>query len=156
MLFGKLIGKRWETDETFLPEAPRHSVMEYPFKVTYKDIPLVGYADSFCGQTYRKLSELKTGKKVWDSARVEDHGQLTMYCWLNKLINGVSPEEVDITLIWLPTENKGDFSIGFVEPMKPQLFKTNRTSKQVEEFADFVEKIYAEMQAYAQKQLDAS
>jgi len=156
MLLGKRIGSKLEKDPTYLPEIPRHSVMEYPFKVEYQGIPLVGYADSFCDKTYRKLLEFKTGKKAWDAERVASHDQLTMYCWLNFLINGVPPEEVDITLVWLPTEERGDFDVHLIEPVKPQFFKTKRTTDQILKFADFVEQIYQEMQVYTQKQLDAS
>lgn len=151
MVFGSLIGKKIEKDSSYIPEIIRHSKMEHPFKVVFDGIPLVGYADSFCDRTFRKLLEIKTGKKAWDQKRVDGHGQLDMYLLMNFITNKIRPEDVEISLCWLPTKENGDFSISFIEPVKPKIFKTKRTMKQILEFGAKINRIVKEMEEYAKR-----
>jgi len=155
MIFGSKVGKRLETDPTFLPMIPRHKKMEHPFNVVFSGIPLVGYADSFCTVTDRKLGEFKTGKKAWDQKRVDEHGQLTMYCLMHYITTKVPPEEVEITLAWMPTMENGSFEICFVEPIEQniKLFKTKRTTKQVLEFGVSIKNTVLLMQQYCDNHL---
>lgn len=152
MLFGSLIGKQLEKNSSFLPSIIRHSKMEHCFKVTFGKIPLVGYADSFCTITNRKLAEYKTGKKAWDQKRVDEHGQLTMYCLMNYITEKISPEEIDITLIWMPTQENGDFTISFVEPIEEniKIFKTKRTMQDILKFGARIKSTVKAMEEYAQ------
>lgn len=155
MIFGKKIGKRLETDPTFLPQIPRHSKMEHAFNVMFGEIPLVGYADSFCDVTNKRLLEFKTGKKEWDQKRVDEHGQLTMYCLMNYITNKINPEDMDIQLIWMPTRETGSFDIEFIEPIEKNIkvFNTKRSMVQMLSFAAKIKRIYKEMEDYAQQKL---
>lgn len=151
MKWGKAVGKLLETDPAYLPQIPRHSKMEHGFKVMLGEICLVGFADSFCDKTFKKLSEFKTGKKPWDQQRVDQHGQLTMYCLMNYITNKIKPEDMEITLVWMPTRDNSDFSISFVEPIEKniKIFKTKRTMFDILTFASFIKKTYKEMCDYA-------
>lgn len=150
MMFGKSIGKLLETDPTFLPQIQRHSKMEHPFNVVFSGIKLVGYADSFCDKTFRKLSEYKTGKKKWDQKRVDTHGQIDMYLLMNYITNKIDPFEVEVTLVWMPTQETGDFSISFIEPIKENIkaFNTKRTMSDILHFGQFINDSVTEMQKY--------
>lgn len=153
MQFGKVIGKKLETDPSFLPMIPRHSKMEHGWRVFFGKIELIGYADSFCLKSKKKLAEYKTGKKAWDQDRVDNHGQLTMYCLMNYITNKIKPDDVEIQLAWMPTKENGDFSISFVEPIekKIKIFKTKRTMSQILDFCKRINKTYKEMLKYAKE-----
>lgn len=153
MEFGKFVGGKLEKDPTFLPQIPRHSVMEYEFKCMFGKIPVVGYADSFCDKTNKKLLEFKTGKtkNSWDQKKVDNHGQLTFYLLMNWLINKIKPEDVEVQLIWMPTQDNGDFSISFVEPIEQNIksFKTKRTMRDILKFGQEINEIYKKMELFA-------
>lgn len=155
--FGSKIGKKLEKDPTFLPQIPRHSKMEQPFNAIISDIPLVGYADTFCDKTFKKLGEFKTGVAEWNQKRVDDAHQLTMYCLLNYITNKIPPEEVDIFLAWMPTQKKesGNFEveINFVEQIEKniKIFKTKRTMTDILKFANEIKKVVKLMEKYAKK-----
>lgn len=151
MTFGSVVGKKLENDKTFLPVVERLSKMEHAFKVKFGDIPLVGYADSFCDQTFRKLREYKTGKKEWTQKRADEHGQIDMYLLSNYIQHKIPPEEVDVEIVWMPTIERGDFSIEFVDNIekKIKVFKTKRTMRDVLNFGMKINRIYKEMDEYA-------
>lgn len=155
MEFGSAIGKRLEIDPKFLPMVPRHNKMEHPFNVSLAGIKLTGFADSFCDITNKKLIENKTGVKEWNKKRVDDHGQLTMYCLMNYITNKVKPEDVEIQLVWLPTKKTetGDFNVKicFVDDIENniQIFKTKRTMADILKFASYIQKTFKKMQKFA-------
>lgn len=157
MTFGSEVGKRLETDPTYLPMIPRHNVMEHEFKCFFGKIPLIGYADSFCTITDKKLNEHKTGVKKWDQKRVDEHGQLDMYLLMHWIMRKIRPEDVEVNLIWLPTKRSesGDFNvtISFVEPIEENIktFTTKRTMKDIMNFGMRINKVYKEMEQYALK-----
>lgn len=152
MEFGKKIGKMLETDPKYLPQIPRHSKMEHEFKCKFKGIKngLVGYADSFCTITNKKLTEFKTGKKAWDQKRADEHGQLTMYLLMHYIITKVPPEQVSIQLVWMPTKDNGDFSISFVEPIEKniKIFTTKRTLMDILQFGKRINSVHKQMKEY--------
>lgn len=153
MRFGKLIGDKLAKDPTFLPSVPRLNTFEHPFRVVFNGIPLVGYADSFCTETKKKMKEYKTGVKKWDQKRADEHGQIDMYLLMHFITEKIRPEEMDVELIWLPTKRVegGDFnvSITFVEPVQPQIFKTKRSMADVLNFGTDIIRTYKEMEAFA-------
>ena len=161
MEFGKKIGKKLETDPTYLPMIPRHSKMEHPFSVSLSGITLVGYADSFCDKTFKKLGEYKTGVKEWDKKRVDEHGQLTMYLLMNYITNKIKPEDVEVQLVWMPTKREEtgtfDVKISFVEPIEEniKIFNTKRTMKDILKFAVYIKKTYKDMEKFALKYKDS-
>jgi hypothetical protein len=155
MEFGKMVGGKLEKDPTFLPQIKRHSKMEHEFKCNFGEIVLIGYADSFCQLTNKKLEEYKTGVKKWDQKRVDEHGQITMYCLMHYIMTKIKPEDTEITLWWMPTKRTetGDFKvkIEFIEPIEDniKMFKTKRTMADILKFGAHVKQIYTEMQQYA-------
>lgn len=157
MLFGKEVGKKLETDPTFLPMIERHSKMEHPFRVKFlDDIYLIGYADTFCDKTFKKLSEFKTGKKEWNQERVDKHGQIDMYLLMNYLTTKTRPEDVEVMLVWMPTQEFGNFKISFVEPIEHniQMFKTKRTMTDILKFGKRITDTVKAMESYAQSRVD--
>ncbi len=155
LIFGSEVGKKLETDPTFLPQIERHNKMEHPFSCFFMDIKLIGYADSFCTMTKKKLNEFKTGVKPWDQKRVDQHGQLTYYCFMHYLMTRIKPEDMEITLWWMPTKRTetGDFKvkIEFVEPIENniKMFRTKRTMNDILAFGARVKKVLIEMETYA-------
>lgn len=151
MLFGSEIGKKLETDPTFLPFIPRHCKMEHPFSIVFNGIDLIGYADSFCTKTNRKLIETKTGKKEWTQERADEHGQITLYVLFNYVTNKVNPEEVEIDLVWMPTRENGSFDIEFVEPIEKttKIFRTKRTLSDIMKMGKFINDTMVEMEKFA-------
>jgi len=132
---------------------------EYKFECKFGDITLIGFGDDFCALTFKKLNEVKTGAAEWTQKRVDEHKQLDMYCLQNFIINKVRPEDVDITLFWVPTErteiDNGDFggfdySIDFKKPIEVKSFKTKRTTKDIMNFGAYIKKTYKEMLAFAE------
>lgn len=152
MTFGSLVGKKIETNPKFLPMIPRHSIMEFPFKCKFGKIELVGFADTFCDKTFRKLGEFKTGKRAWDQKRVDEHGQIDMYLLMNFVMHKVKPEEVEVQLVWMPTMERSDFSIFFVPDVveKIKIFKTKRTMVDILRFGERINKTVKAMTKYAE------
>jgi hypothetical protein len=66
---------------------------------------------------------------------------------MNYLTHKVKPEEVEVTLVWMPTEFNEDFSIKFIEPIEEtiRIFKTKRTMTDILKFAARVKRVYNEM-----------
>lgn len=147
MDFGKLVGGKLENDPTFLPEIPRAEHMEYKLHVTFGDVQLIGYIDSYGDAV---LHEYKTGKNPWTQEKVDNHGQITMYLLMLYIQHNILPEDVQCYLHWMPTEEKGDFSIGFVEPIEENIkhFTTKRTTKDIVEFGVEINKIIKQMEIY--------
>ncbi len=152
MTFGKMVGDKLATDPTYLPQVPRLNTFEYKFEVMFNKIPLIGYADSFCTITNKKMKEYKTGVKPWTKKRADEHGQIDMYLLMHYITKKIKPEDVDCELIWLPTkkEETGDFkvTISFVEPLIIQTFKTKRTMNDILIFGQRIKDRYKEMQEY--------
>lgn len=150
MLFGGQVGKMIERGENKFPMV-RHSKMEFPFKVYFGSIQLVGFADSFCDQTFKKLEEYKTGVKPWDQKRADNHGQIDMYLLMNYITHKIRPEEVECAITWLPTKKNGDFSVSLVEPVVPQRFVTKRSMQDILTFGERINRVFKEMEEYANK-----
>lgn len=145
--FGSYIDKRIQTDPNFIPEIPRGDSLQHTITLSLGDFDLVGLFDIYDSKT-PFIGEIKTGKAVWDQNRVDKHDQITMYCLLLYLNNQIIPESLTLKLYWLPTEEKQDFSIGFIEPRTLYIFETKRTLKQCLEFAGEIIKIRKEMKKF--------
>lgn len=150
MEFGKALAKSIEEGTCEIHDLMRHLTgrKEYPFDVSFGKIPLIGYADDFDPITFRRLEEVKTGKKPWDQKRVDQHGQIDMYLLMNYLVNKIRPEDVACRLHWLPTQENGDFSISFVLPVEVHTFETRRTMQDILNFGMKINKTYQEMQDF--------
>ena len=154
MAFGKVIGERLASDPEFLPEVPRLAKFEHAFNVMFAGIPLVGYADTFCTSTKRKLYEYKTGVKPWTKKRADEHGQIDMYALLHYITEKIPPEDVEFKLVWLPTKRveTGDFKVivSLVLPVVPQIFTTKRTMLDIIAMGARIKRTYKEMILYCE------
>lgn len=152
LTFGKNIADKIEagTSEDEVPGLliKLQTKKEHPFKCFFNDIELVGYADAFDDVTFKILDEVKTGKKPWDKKRVDEHGQLTMYCLMNWIMNKVRPEDVKITLHWIPTQENADFTISPVLPVQIYSFSTKRTMNDILQFGMRIKKVRQEMELF--------
>lgn len=157
MEFGKKIGKLIELNPEYLPEVPRYGCMEYPFKVIFNKIPMVGYADTFNHITWNQLGEFKTGVKEWDKKRVQKHGQIDMYLLMNYIKNRINPEQVYVTLTWIPTKKvrKGHFGINIdFDPKKSiKTFVTKRRMVDIIKFGQKINRMYKEMEEFIEQKL---
>ncbi len=154
MKFGKEFAKSIEDgtcDEKYNVDLLRRLAKkkEHQFQVMFAGIPLVGYADAFCTESFKVLDEIKTGKKPWDQKRADEHGQIDMYLLMNLITNKIRPEDVKCTIYWLPTQENGDFSISLVSPAVVYPFQTKRTTADVLKFGSYIKQVYKDMQLYA-------
>lgn len=149
MLFGSAVGKRIETDPTYIPQLPRGGTMEYGITVKLnKDITLIGYMDQYFTET-KHLHEYKTSSPTgWDQDKVHEHGQLTYYCLLLKLAHNIKSEDVTIYLHHMHTCETGDFSIGFCKPFTLNTYETKRTTKDALMLGAEIVKLRKEMESY--------
>lgn len=147
MLFGSAVGKRIETDPTYIPQLPR-GVMEYGIEVMMDDIRLVGYMDAY-EPVSKTIHEYKTSAPTgWDQKKVDDHGQLTIYALLLMLKENTRPEDLTINLHHMHTEESGDFSIKFASPFTLNSYSTQRTTKDVLLMGAEIIKLRKEMEEY--------
>ena len=130
-------------------EVNTFSKVEQPFKILFGgDIPLIGFADSFCDKTKKKFREFKTGKAEWTQKRADEHGQILMYMLMNYVTNQVRPEDTTFYLDWYPTEETGDFAIGF-KTTKPKTFRVKYTTLDILQFGARINKTVNQMIEYA-------
>lgn len=152
MIFGSQVGKRIETDPTYIPQLPRGE-MEYGIGQEGNEcylgkIPLVGFFDSY-KPDIKTIDEFKTsGPTGWDQKKVDDHQQLDFYCLLLLLKHNIPPEDVKIRLHHMHTEEGGDFSIKFATPFTLKTYKTIRTTAQVLKFGAEIIKQRKQMEQY--------
>lgn len=134
------------------------SQMEKGFKVVFGKIHLTGFADTYCRISKRKIGEYKTGVKKWDQKRVDEHGQITLYCLMNYIAHKMKPEDLKLFLEWIPTikipQENGDYSrfdyrIDF-DPAydKAVHFDTKRTMKDMLAFGQYINETVLKMQKY--------
>lgn len=150
MIFGKKLATALELgkcDIKDLVEKLPHK-KEHPFKVMFGKIPLIGFCDDFDDKNFTTLNEVKTGKKPWTQKRADEHGQIDMYLLMNFITNKIRPEDVKCAIHWLPTQENGDFSITFIEPVKVHTFHTKRTMAQILAFGARINRVYQEMETY--------
>ncbi len=151
MEFGKEIGKKIETDNSFMPYIPRQSKMEFEFKVKFGRVVLIGFGDSFDDVNFKALEEYKTGKKPWTQKRVDEHGQITMYVFMNFLQRKIRPEDVSIRLSWMPTWKDEHGVVRFLDPIEKRVkfFSTKRTMIDVLKFGNRINDTIDRMIEYA-------
>ena len=165
MMFGKEIGEKLASDPKFMPEVPRLPLYEYKLFSTlkyskcgdirhahipkcYEELSLIGYIDAF-DLKKKKMLEFKTGKK-WDKDKAENHGQIDLYCAMIYSMHKIRPEELDINLVWMATEETGDFTTQFVKDMQPVVFPVKKTIMDVLNMLARVKRVYKEMEDYVE------
>lgn len=171
LTFGNYVDKELQNNPLFLPEVERYPVMQHEMRITFDGVPLVGFADGYAppaqaadiylenGELKTKnieiqrglLADYKTGKKPWTQKRADETGQLTMYALMIYLIDKVKPGDMTFRIVWLPTQEQGDFSIGFREwPPKVKVFDTKRSMQDILLFGQRIKSTLAEMQKYVE------
>jgi len=143
ILFGKEIDEKFQTDKGFYPEITRLKDFQHELRCKIGKIEMVGFLDNFDLEN-KSFAELKTGKK-WDQERADTHGQLTLYAAMIYLIYGIKPNDLKISLIWMPTEEKQDFTTGFVKDMKPVIFPVKKNMRDILIMMASIENTYKEM-----------
>lgn len=146
MSFGKHAADSFITDTPVAPVV-RYTVMEQKLEVVLKDIPLIGFMDTYEPE-YQWFREYKTGKRTWDQKRVDSHGQITMYALMLYITYKTPPEEMRIHLDWIPTQENGDFTISFAEPRRIVSFETKRTMQDITKFISKIRKTRERMIKY--------
>lgn len=146
IVFGKNVGERLATEQDFLPEVPRLKEYEHELCVKIGKIQCIGFLDNF-DLDNRAFSEFKTGKR-WTQDKANKHGQIDMYCCLIYLKYGIKPEELDIKLIWMPTEEQQDFRTDFIKDMKPVIFPIKKTMRDILSFMAEIQIIHVQMQEF--------
>lgn len=146
IVFGKNVGERLALEPSFLPSVPRLVEYEHKLDVKIGNIQCIGFLDNFDLNT-KAFSEFKTGKS-WTQKKAEEHGQLDMYAAMIYLKYGIKPEELDIKLIWMPTEEQQDFRTDFVKDMKPVIFPVKKTMRDILSFMAEIQITYTQMQDY--------
>lgn len=146
LVFGKNVGERLASEQDFLPHVPRLKEYEHELSVKIGKIQCIGFLDNFDLDNCA-FSEFKTGKK-WTQDKANKHGQLDMYAAMIYLKYGIKPEDLRISLIWLPTEEQQDFRTDFVKDMKPIIFPIKKTMRDILTFMAEVQVIHKEMIDY--------
>lgn len=146
LVFGKNVGERLASEQDFLPDVPRLKEYEHELHVKIGKIDCIGFLDNF-DLDNRAFSEFKTGK-IWTQDKANKHGQIDMYVAMIYLKYGIKPEDLKISLIWLPTEEQQDFRTDFVKDMKPVIFPIKKTMRDILSFMADVQVIHNEMQDY--------
>lgn len=146
IVFGKNVGERLASELDFLPEVPRLKEYEHELLVKIGRIECIGFLDNFDLDNLA-FSEFKTGKS-WTQDKANKHGQIDMYCAMIYLKYNIKPEDLDIKLIWLPTEEQQDFRTNFVRDMKPVIFPVKKTMRDILLFMASIQVIHKEMQEF--------
>ena len=146
LVFGKNVGERLAAEPQFLPGVPRLKEYEHELSVKIGKIQCIGFLDNF-DLDAKCFSEFKTGKK-WTQDKANKHGQIDMYCCLIYLKYGIKPEELDIKLIWMETQEQQDFRTDFIKDMKPVVFPIQKTMRDILSFMAEVQIIHKQMQEY--------
>lgn len=146
LIFGKNVGERLATEPQFLPGVPRLKEYEHELSVKIGKIQCIGFLDNFDLEA-KCFSEFKTGK-LWTQDKANKHGQLDMYAAMIYIKHGIKPEELSISLIWLPTEEQQDFRTDFIKDMKPVIFPIKKTMRDVLSFMAEIQIIHKQMQEY--------
>lgn len=147
MIFGKTVAESFETDSPLAPVI-RYSSMEHELKGNFGGIPVIGYMDTYEPGGF-KMREYKTGKKSWDQKRADSHGQIDMYLLMLYMGEKIRPEEMMCHIDWMPTQQNGDFTISFIEPLVIHTFETRRTMKDILTFGSRILQTRKMMEEYA-------
>lgn len=153
LTFGDKVDKRLQSDPTFLPMVERYPIPQHKMRAKFGDLWLIGFADGW-DPAGKRLKDDKTGVNPWDQLRADSTGQLTMYALLLHLAEKIKPEDISMFISWLPTVQKGDWTIGFRDnPVVPVVIETRRTMRQCLEFGARIKRVRKEMLAYAQNHI---
>lgn len=151
MELGKYVAEMIEHDEhqedpvleqlrIFLPQ---YSHKEFPLEVAFNSIKLVGKPDGLEMDPWT-IGEYKTGK-LWTQKMADETQQLTWYALMLHLIYKVKPENIKMTLHWMPTV----MNDALVQPTGAiENFETKRTTRQCFELGKEIVDMWGKIGAY--------
>lgn len=148
LTFGSWVDKQIQNNPKFLPDLPRYEEMQYKMKVMLGKIPLVGIPDGLNLKDKKEMVDFKTGKALWSTQRANKTEQLTFYALLLYITLKIKPEDISMGIWWLPTEEKGDFTIEFIKDMRPKFFKTKRTMLDIVNYMEKIQNTVKDIEAY--------
>ena len=148
MLFGNTVGDTLGTPTSMVPNLVYPGIKEFELRANLGPVHIIGFCDAYDPET-KTLTENKTSatKDRWTQKKVDEHGQLTMYCLMLFLQHKVKPEEVTINLNFIPVRTVGfDFEL----PKHPtfQTFSTRRTTRKILEYAVEIQRTVKLMDEY--------
>ncbi len=149
MLMGNKIGDAIGTIDNPIPGLDPVGIKEYELHAKMGDISLVGYCDHYC-PIRKVLNENKTSttKDRWTQKKVDEHGQLTMYCLMLFLQHKVKPEDVQIFLNFIPVIEQGDFTLALPDPVRFTTFETRRTTRDILMYGAYIQNTVKLMDEY--------
>jgi hypothetical protein len=155
------VGERITQDKKFLPKLPRPEIFEKNFEYIYKwketlddeghyktyKTKLVGHLDGYSPKV-PGIDEYKTSinPKRWTQKEVDGWRQLTWYCMLVWMIEGIKPEEIKLRLMYIPMESCGDFSVN--QKGEIVIFNTKRRTLDVLNLMVDIKRVFKEMEAF--------
>lgn len=149
MEIGNVIGDSIGTPQSLVPDLNPPGIKEYALRATLGDIHLVGYCDHFCPDTL-ELNENKTAvnPKKWTKSSVNKHGQLTMYALMLFLKHDIAPEDLTIYLNYIRVIEGADMRYYLPDPVECKRFKTTRTTQDIIDYVEYIERTVADMNEY--------
>ena len=146
--FGSKHGNFMGKDPSYFPDVKRLAVMEYKYSTNFNGIHMIGFSDSQA-KNNKAIDEYKTAVRPWTQKRVDEHKQLTNYCLQNFIKNKIKPEDVKLRLMWWATEEKGDFTVGLIDPKAPPtIFHTKRTMGDILQYGVYINETIIKMDKY--------
>lgn len=148
MKAGIEIGQKLVSNQKFLPKVPRPSIYEHTLKATVSGITITGHMDGWTPEKL-ELLEYKTSinRKRWTQKEVDKWGQITFYCLLLWLNDGIKPENIYIRLVAILTEDT-DKGVKLSKSKEIKIFETKRTMTDIIKFISYLEKVFKEMNDY--------
>jgi len=145
MKFGKRFALSCEKRKSLAP-VTLYSKVEYALNTVFDGIKMTGFIDTY--EPHTALREFKTARTLWTQDKADQHGQIDMYLLQLYITHKVRPEDIKCYLDCIQTEERGDFSIGFVKPIKVHTFETKRSMSDILQFGARIRKVTNEMEEY--------
>lgn len=149
---GTYIDKKIQNDLTFLPTLPRYELMQHKMKIMFDGLELRGIPDGINVKKEKILADYKSGKHAWTKKRTFEHGQFLFYLLLIYVTMKIKPEEFKCRIHWIPTEDRGDFSVGMIKDAGFKTFECVHTMADILKFGAYIKETYKEMEKYLSTQ----
>ncbi len=146
MEFGRKFAKSVEDRKPLVP-VTIYKEVEYPLKVVFGGIPMVGFIDTY--EPHTALREYKTARQLWTQKKANEHGQLAMYALMLYITHKVKPENLTIHLDCIQTVESGDFVVDFLDK-SIHSFEVKLTMKDILNFGTRIMRVVKEMESYTQ------
>lgn len=160
MMTGRIVADMLESDKEQVDPTlehlrvflPRYQHQEYEIEVPFNGLTLVMHLDGF-NEDPMHIGEYKTGV-LWTPEKVKKWKQLSWYALGVHLKFKVKPNDVPITLTWMPTEWKmGDRMprpTGVIEN-----FETIRTTRDCLQIGKEIMDAWKQIEAFCEKEYEA-